>query len=219
MLKKKEENQFSMVAETSITSNYKTMSDKELLILTKEGVQGAYNEVYRRYAPRMLAHAERILRNRQDAEDIIQEVFGIRLSANTKKLYQTATKETEKLQSWLYRVVQNAAFDILRRTDARRRTSERITKREADEIEYQQETNPERVYVRKEQKWMVREAWNQTNPRYQRFLELQYDHDLCSAEIAEIEGTPTPNVEVVMHRARQSVKKNLERMVCAVELL
>jgi RNA polymerase sigma-70 factor (ECF subfamily) len=67
----------------------------------------AVAEAYRRHAPRLLGTALRLLRQREDAEDTVQDAF--------IALVRTApATDAEGAGPWLHRVVVNAALDRLR---------------------------------------------------------------------------------------------------------
>jgi RNA polymerase sigma-70 factor (family 1) len=53
----------------------KTLSDGELVDLLKSGDQAAYTEIYDRYILILLNHAYNKTRNREEAKDVVQEVF------------------------------------------------------------------------------------------------------------------------------------------------
>ena len=53
----------------------KTLSDAELVDLLKSGDQTAYTEIYDRYILILLNHAYNKTRNREEAKDVVQEVF------------------------------------------------------------------------------------------------------------------------------------------------
>ncbi|SFC00343.1 RNA polymerase sigma-70 factor, ECF subfamily [Parapedobacter composti] len=56
-------------------SSYKSYTDSELLSLVAANNHGAYTEIYNRYAALLYVHARRKLADREDARDIIQELF------------------------------------------------------------------------------------------------------------------------------------------------
>jgi RNA polymerase sigma-70 factor (family 1) len=56
-------------------TNYSVYSDAELLKLLRLGDGAAYTEIYDRYIFVMLNHAYNKARSREDAKDIVQEVF------------------------------------------------------------------------------------------------------------------------------------------------
>lgn len=87
-----------------------TASDDALLVLFANGSSEAAQILTLRLTPRVFAQAYHKLRNRADAEDVTQEVF--------MKLWRIAPnwkQDQAKVTTWLYRVVENACIDRLRR--------------------------------------------------------------------------------------------------------
>ncbi|MBI2094844.1 MAG: RNA polymerase sigma factor [Candidatus Omnitrophica bacterium] len=74
-----------------------------------DGDQGAFNELFRKHQTRALNLAFRFTRDRQSAEDIVQEVF---LRIYERKV---SADPSAKFSTWLYRVVVNASLDLVRR--------------------------------------------------------------------------------------------------------
>jgi RNA polymerase sigma-70 factor (ECF subfamily) len=72
-----------------------------------EWSDAAVAEAYRRHAPRLLGTALRLLRQREDAEDTVQEAF-VALVRNAP------ATDAEGAGAWLHRVVVNGALDRLR---------------------------------------------------------------------------------------------------------
>lgn len=90
--------------------SFDAASDDALLVLFANGSQAAAQELTRRLMPRVFAQAFHKLRNRADAEDVTQESF--------MKLWRIAKdwkQDQAKVSTWLYRVVENACIDRLRR--------------------------------------------------------------------------------------------------------
>src|SRR5260370_8160964 len=90
------------------------MSDENLVAVAKKGQRTAFDEVHNRHAGKMFRVAHRITRNREDAEDAVQECF---LSAfiRLKAFDGRATFLT-----WLTRIAINAALMKLRTHPASR---------------------------------------------------------------------------------------------------
>ncbi len=68
----------------------------------------AVTQLYDEFRPRIYSHSYRLLGNRQDAEDITQEVF-VSAYLSWDSLYAR-----EKLSGWLYRIATNLCIDLLR---------------------------------------------------------------------------------------------------------
>ncbi len=84
-------------------------SDEQLVALFRRGHDEAFRAIYDRYHKRLLAYARQMLPRRQDAEDVLQDVFvrayfGLR--AHSRDL---------ALRAWLFRVAHNRCIDELRR--------------------------------------------------------------------------------------------------------
>ncbi|MEA2428069.1 MAG: hypothetical protein QOF37_1697 [Thermoleophilaceae bacterium] len=94
----------------------RAQSDARLLGLFKAGDEGAFEEMVRRYRPRLVDHAARIA-GAGEADDVVQESLAIAYHA----LQRT---EVLALGPWLYTVVRNRALTDL---GARRRLTEPLS--------------------------------------------------------------------------------------------
>ncbi len=81
----------------------------------------AYSEVYQRYYDPLVLHASGILKDREEAEDIVSDVLGERFYTNCTKLVESAVTGELNLQAWFYRVTRNLCFNIVR--DRKRRNA------------------------------------------------------------------------------------------------
>jgi RNA polymerase sigma-70 factor, ECF subfamily len=68
----------------------------------------AVTQHYEEFRPRIYSHSYRLLGNRQDADDVTQEVF-VSAYLTWDSLYAR-----EKLAGWLYRIATNLCIDLLR---------------------------------------------------------------------------------------------------------
>jgi RNA polymerase sigma factor (sigma-70 family) len=112
-------------------------SDERLIELTRGGQQAAFEVLVSRYHARLLAFCRHMLRSREDAEDVLQEVFAAAFNA-----IMADTREINA-RPWLYRIARNRSLNHLRRNtaigvdsmdqhfaDAGQSTSEKVHKRE-----------------------------------------------------------------------------------------
>jgi RNA polymerase sigma factor (sigma-70 family) len=85
-------------------------SDEQLLALFRSGSEEAFGVIHDRYRQRLFAYARQMLGgSRQDAEDVMQDVF-LRAYAALR-----ADSRPVALRAWLYRVAHNRCIDQLRR--------------------------------------------------------------------------------------------------------
>lgn len=87
-------------------SLYKRLSDQELISLLIEGEERAFTEIYERYHSLLYIYAYKKLRDKQEAQDIVQEV----LSTLWNKRYQLPAHLT--LAAYLFTAVRNKALDL-----------------------------------------------------------------------------------------------------------
>jgi len=86
-----------------------THSDTALLRLWKEGDIRGYNSLVKRFERPLLIFILRMIRDRDDARDVLQETF-VRLHRSLDKL-----REDKSLKSWLYMTANNLSIDWLRK--------------------------------------------------------------------------------------------------------
>lgn len=55
--------------------SYSEFTDQQLIPLFKNGDRQAYSEIFERYSRLLLRHAFRLLNDKQETEDVVQEVF------------------------------------------------------------------------------------------------------------------------------------------------
>src|ERR1700704_4840915 len=100
-------------------------SDGALVAATKRGDRQAFEELVLRHKQRVLAVAQRITNNREDAEDVAQESF------HKAFLHLAAFQEKSRFSTWLTRIAMNEAFMLLRR---RRGVVERLPESPDDDM-------------------------------------------------------------------------------------
>ncbi len=82
---------------TSCATNVSKDSDGALVTATKRGDAQAFEELVLRHRQRVLAVAQRITNNREDAEDVAQECF------HKAFLHLEAFQEKSRFSTWLTR--------------------------------------------------------------------------------------------------------------------
>jgi len=83
--------------------------DAQIVARLQRGEREALTELIKRYQAPLFRFAFRLVGNREEAEDICQEVF-LRCWCHIGRL-----RERENLRAWLYRLAANLAYDFWRR--------------------------------------------------------------------------------------------------------
>lgn len=87
-------------------TNYATLSDFELIRLLQASDHGAYTEIYNRFFPLLFVHAFKKLGDKDQAKDIIQEIF-------TKLWIRREAPLTDvNLIGYLYTLLRNRILDF-----------------------------------------------------------------------------------------------------------
>ena len=87
----------------------KLQGDEKLVALIREGHARAFEALIDRYQSRLLAFCQHMLGSREDAEDVLQEVF---IAAHKAMLADTRHINA---RPWLYRIARNRCLNHLRR--------------------------------------------------------------------------------------------------------
>lgn len=168
-------------------------SDRELLALAAGGDQGAFAELVGRHQGRVFQLAYRYTRDRQDAEELAQEIFF--------KAWRSARsfRGDSAFSTWLYRVAVNACLNRRQRARARPDPVSLSADLEAGEP-----PAPDSL-VASEREARLREALNSLPPRQRLALALASFEDKSYQEIAAAMGVSLAAVESLLFRARQNL--------------
>lgn len=88
---------------------FREVEDRDLVVKSRRGDVEAYNLLISRWEKRVFNYLLRLVRDREDALDLVQEVF--------LKGYQNLAKldDAGRFGPWLFRIAHNEAFSLLRR--------------------------------------------------------------------------------------------------------
>ena len=154
-----------------------------------------YAELVERYHVGLIIHCERIVRDRDDAEDIAQEAF--------VKAYLEIRKydpDKSRFSTWLYKIATNLALDHLRKQKRKMNVEDVEALAEA--------TMP--TYLEDEEREELRKAVESlVPPEYRRVIEAYYWDGKSYQEIAELEGVPLNTARTWLRRAKLQLKEGL----------
>src|SRR5258708_8967095 len=87
-------------------------SDERLIAYVRRGNNSAFEVLVNRYEARLLSFCRHLLGSREDAEDVLQEVFAAAFNAIL------ADERAINVRPWLYRIARNRSLNHLRRNTA-----------------------------------------------------------------------------------------------------
>jgi RNA polymerase sigma factor (sigma-70 family) len=172
-------------------------SDEQLIAMTRRGNQAAFEMLVQRYQPRLLAFCRHMLGSKEDAEDVLQEVFAAS--------YNALLADTRPINTrpWLYRIARNRCLNHLRKP-------KQVGQDSMDVFERDHGTSTaDTVHRREEFRQIVTDV--SLLPETQRTALLLREIDALSYEhIAETMDTTVPSVKSLLVRARVSLAEASE---------
>lgn len=173
------------------------MAEADLSLLARRVAKGdveAFGGIVRETQGRLFRLAARLAGSASDAEDVLQEAYVKAFNA----LVDGRFDGRSSVQTWLYRIVSNAAIDATRRRKAR-------PVRDADEIEPEADSSvdPEgRLALRELDEWL-----SELSVEQRTVLILRAVEGFSTAETADILGCSEGAVEQRLIRARANLSK------------
>ncbi len=160
--------------------------------------QAAMAVIVDRHRPRLLRHATSILKDRDRAYDIVQEVF---IKAMREPRF---FDEGFRMGAWLYRVTNNLCLNNVR--DRRRRGDILAAMPSARSTEPRQ---PTRV-LQQQRQGQINDALSHLSDNHRRILEERFYRDLSYGEIADVLDIKLGTVMSRLSRAKAALLKVLE---------
>jgi len=157
----------------------------------------AATALYGKYYGRLFLHSFYIVHSREEAQDLVQDVLGVKFGHNIGTLAESADHGELKLQAWLYRVTKNLSLNTLR--DRRRR--EYLLEAEGAS-EHHAENYLGRI-LQGQKRTTVADVMEDLTPDHREILDLRYYHDLSYLELAERLDIKLGTVMSRLSRARE----------------
>lgn len=180
-------------------STYAAHTDEALLPLLQQGDREAYTEIYNRYQGLLYVFAYNRLKNREEAKDIIHELF-LKLWLDRAFLHITG-----RLSVYLYTAVRNRIINAI--------THQQIANRYIDsflsyveQIDYQ---SADHLARHNDLQAFIEKEITGLQPRMREVFELSRNTNLSRREIAEKLGVSEETVKSHMHNALKVLKARL----------
>jgi RNA polymerase sigma-70 factor (ECF subfamily) len=183
-------------------TQFKELTDEQLLGAHAAGRDGAYEVLIERYRNELLHFLIRFLSSRAAAEDVFQDTFlQIHLVADT---FDTS----RRFKPWLYTIAANKARDHHRKQKRRAAASlsSPIGRSGSDEVEFidllaGDDENPEVPVSEAEQAQLVKKAVDELPVHYREILLLSYFQKMSYNQIADALDIPLGTVKSRLHSA------------------
>lgn len=190
------------------TSGIEKDSDHPFVIAAKRGDTHAFEKLVLRHRQKVFAVALRIMKNREDAEDVLQEAF------HKAFLHISRFQQESRFSTWLTRIALNEAYMALRR---RRRVPEVLSAASDDgvgtvpEAFVDQSPNPEESCWRQERKALLTVAINRLGPTIRKTIWLRMVEERSVEETAQMLDTSVSAVKSRVCRGRRELSGTVNR--------
>jgi RNA polymerase sigma-70 factor (ECF subfamily) len=182
------------------------LGDSDLIGCVVAGNPHAFGVLYDRHSHAAFSLAYRMMGERQESEDLVQEAF--------LKVWRSARSyraERGSVRTWILYIVQNRGIDQLRSLASRRTMQEKV-KASAPRSE------PSEAFTqswRNSQREQVREALKTLPPEQSKILELSYFYGHTQLEIARLLNTPLGTVKSRLRLGLKKIGEHFDRQAVA----
>jgi len=180
--------------------------DFQLVEAFRKGDEKAFEEIVRRYQRQVANIIYLTLGNREEVDDLSQEVF-IRVYRSLGRFQFDAS-----LYSWIYRIVVNLCIDEVRRKKIRKAVSlEFFTERRLEgEKRSKEHATASDDMLKEEKKRIIVDALQRLSPVHRTVIVLREYEDMSYEEIAKTLHISAQAVKSRIFRAREELRKSLK---------
>ena len=180
------------------------LADEQLVALTLQGEQAAFNILVERYQKQVFSLAYRLHNDYDEARDLAQEAF--------IRIYQQLPSfdQNRRFFPWMYRVAQNACINVLHAMPKESLNLDEYYERYEPEAEGLG-GDPLAVLQEKEQADEFARLMRELPEQYRTVILLKYLEGLSYREISERLDLPESTVEARLHRGRNYLRNLLNK--------
>jgi RNA polymerase sigma-70 factor (ECF subfamily) len=210
------------------------LTDTEIISKVKSGEINSFKELVVMYKDKSFSLIMKILKNRNESEDCLQEVF--------MKIFNSimtgSFEEKSKFSTYVYSIVYNTAVDYYKKNkkknfnivsidinDSNYRIGDELTVNFNDSLAEKglyssgNEYNPDQKLTQKEISQIIAEYLKNIPEHYSVILNMFYINELSYDEISKILNLPLGTIKNRIFRAKEKLKELLLKRITAEELL
>ena len=195
----------------SPTRSADARDESAFLVAAKSGDSAAFELLCKQSANMVFRVARRMMRNNEDAEDVLQESF------QQAFIHLKSFNGHSRFSTWLSRIAINAALMKLRK----KQHLWDVSLDESDENEQSgswldvedKGLNPEQLYAQMERHQILSEAMNELTPGMRKAIELRELDERSGEETARIMGISVSAVKARVFHGRKKLRERLTQIV------
>jgi RNA polymerase sigma-70 factor (ECF subfamily) len=188
------------------------LNEEKLIDRIAQKDHAAFKALVESYQSLVLNTCYRILGNRQDAEDVAQDVF-VKVFEKAASFRGEASPST-----WMYRIAVNLSLNFRRKQKLNRyldilTLSDSTRRNPAAALETPDRDRPDRRLEQQEQSRILKEALDALPEKQRVAMVLHKFEGLSYREIADVLETSLSSVESLIHRAKRNLQKKLLKLL------
>jgi len=186
------------------------MPDTEIIEQLKQGNENAFRRLVENYQKLVVNTCYGMVRNREDAEDIAQDVF-VEVYRNVDSFRADA-----KLSTWLYRIAVNRSLNHIRDNKKHKwfqsvESEVEAKNRQLLQLESSKVDQPEYDLENKQRAIILHGAINSLPENQKVAFTLSKYEELSYQEISEVMEMTVSSVESLLFRAKKNLQKKLHK--------
>lgn len=186
---------------------YEVACEADLVRAAQSGNQHAFVELCRRHSTSLKWRIRRIVRNRADAEDVLQDTLVRAFS------HLAGFRATCSFRNWITTIAINNSLMLLRKRRIRAETGLELVTAEGKEVEIYQISdpmpNPEQVYAKRQASQRVSQAVKMLPPGFRLLVERYHKDEVKLVDAANAIGITAAAAKSRLLRARIALRRHL----------
>lgn len=179
------------------------LTDAQIIEKVRKGETNLFSELVLRYQNKIFAYIYKIVNQKEEAEDVVQETF-IKVYKNINSF-----DADRKFSSWIYRISHNEAINHLKKY-------RKATVLSYDGSEYllnslKTERNLIKELINSEDYQVLKTALDKLPLKYKEVIILKYLEEKSYEEISQILEKPIATVGTLINRAKAQLKNLLTK--------
>jgi RNA polymerase sigma-70 factor (ECF subfamily) len=188
---------------------YKDAREVDLLSAAQNGDQHAFVELCRRHSPSLKRRIRKILRHREDAEDVLQDTL-VRAF-----IHLAGFRAKCSFRTWIMTIATNSSLMLLRKRKNHPESRFGFVTAEGKEVEVLQLAdplpNPEQVYAKRQTSQRVSQAVRMLPPGFRQIVERYHQDEFKLVDAANLIGITEAAAKSRLMRARIALRRQLNK--------